>query len=245
MPLKKRFSKNLRLLCSSEPSYAHVARAIGVNRQQFNDYINGKSLPNETIINNLLHYFNIDIEAFFINDQKSEAKFTKDKVISIFKEHSYKNIKDGFYFIYYFFDDGNKFTNHKILRSLICVKFKDGITTFKRITKVNEFTKASKFAPLGKHVGVVLDIQDEIVFLGLNSVGYKEPTILVANSILSSHIEFRGVAFSKLNGYNTTRFAITKSPDKIPLNRLMDKVGVVNETTDVEINKITEFLRSE
>lgn len=240
MPLKERFSENLRLLCSSEPSYAHVAREIGVNRQQFNDYINGRSLPNETIIKNLLKYFEIDVEILFKNSEKTEV----EKLTSIFKKNSYRNVKDGFYFVYYLFNENQNFTNHKILRSLICIENRDNITTFKRITKANAFRRASEFTPVGKHLGVVLNIKDNIVFFGLNTVGYNEPSILVAQSILSTDIEFCGIAFTMLNGYHTTKFAIKRTPEDTPLRSLINKIGIVNETNNEDVQAIRNYLNT-
>lgn len=39
------FARNLKLACSMRPSISHLCRAIGINRQQFNRYINGHALP--------------------------------------------------------------------------------------------------------------------------------------------------------------------------------------------------------
>src|SRR5690606_9745477 len=42
---QKIFAANLREACSTRASISQVSREIGVNRQQFNRYINGQALP--------------------------------------------------------------------------------------------------------------------------------------------------------------------------------------------------------
>src|SRR5690606_41264686 len=42
---QKIFAANLREACSTRASISQVCREIGVNRQQYNRYINGQALP--------------------------------------------------------------------------------------------------------------------------------------------------------------------------------------------------------
>nr|WP_309504588.1 helix-turn-helix transcriptional regulator [uncultured Roseovarius sp.] len=54
------FSSNLKLLCSEQPSVAEVCRKIGINRQQFNKYLAGQSLPSNKNINRISAFFGVD-----------------------------------------------------------------------------------------------------------------------------------------------------------------------------------------
>ncbi len=42
---REHFGENLRLACSTRHSISELCRAVGINRQQFNRYINGGTLP--------------------------------------------------------------------------------------------------------------------------------------------------------------------------------------------------------
>ncbi|CAM9892966.1 unnamed protein product, partial [Chrysoparadoxa australica] len=53
-------AKNLRLLCSEHPSVADVCRKIGINRQQFNKYLAGKSLPSNNNAARICAFFEIE-----------------------------------------------------------------------------------------------------------------------------------------------------------------------------------------
>ena len=57
--MKTDFSKNLRSLCLEAGSFAQVCREIGINRQQFNRYINGHGMPSAHNLNRMARYFGI------------------------------------------------------------------------------------------------------------------------------------------------------------------------------------------
>ncbi len=53
------FAENLRLLCSFQKSVSEVCRAIGINRQQFNKYLNGASKPSANNMRRICGHFQI------------------------------------------------------------------------------------------------------------------------------------------------------------------------------------------
>ena len=53
------FAANLRLLCSTEPSVSAVCRQIGINRQQFNKYLNGSSHPSAANLRRIALHFGV------------------------------------------------------------------------------------------------------------------------------------------------------------------------------------------
>ncbi|WP_293575217.1 helix-turn-helix transcriptional regulator [Phaeobacter sp.] len=60
------FARNLRKLCAETGSIAKVCRAIGINRQQFNRYLNGHGLPSAHNLHRIASYFQIDEDALFL-----------------------------------------------------------------------------------------------------------------------------------------------------------------------------------
>lgn len=51
---------NLRLLCSYHQSIADVCRKLGVNRSQFNRYLNGQTLPSLRLMRKMCDFFGIE-----------------------------------------------------------------------------------------------------------------------------------------------------------------------------------------
>ncbi|KIC41381.1 hypothetical protein RA27_08890 [Ruegeria sp. ANG-R] len=52
--------ENLRLLCSYHQSIAEVCRRLGVNRSQFNRYLNGQTLPSLRLMRKMCDFFGIE-----------------------------------------------------------------------------------------------------------------------------------------------------------------------------------------
>src|SRR5690606_11998189 len=61
---QKIFAANLREACSTRASISQVCREIGVNRQQFNRYINGQALPSAHNRLRIARVFAIEPEDF-------------------------------------------------------------------------------------------------------------------------------------------------------------------------------------
>ncbi len=58
--VRKNFSENLRSLCADYGSVAQVCRDIGLNRQQFNRYLNGGGLPSAHNLRRIARHFNVN-----------------------------------------------------------------------------------------------------------------------------------------------------------------------------------------
>ena len=71
-------SKNLRTLCDKYTSVAHVCRAIGINRQQFNKYLSGTVSPSRHNFEKICTFFNIEKEHLFL-DKSSFKQETNSK----------------------------------------------------------------------------------------------------------------------------------------------------------------------
>jgi len=52
--------ENLRLLCSYHLSIAEVCRKLGVNRSQFNRYLNGQTLPSLRLMRKMCDFFGVE-----------------------------------------------------------------------------------------------------------------------------------------------------------------------------------------
>ncbi|MEB3734960.1 helix-turn-helix transcriptional regulator [Halopseudomonas pachastrellae] len=55
------FGDNLRLLCSYYKSTAEVCRRLGINRPQFNRYLNGVNRPSDSTMRRLCDFFGVEV----------------------------------------------------------------------------------------------------------------------------------------------------------------------------------------
>lgn len=53
------FTENLKAACATQRSISHICREIGVNRQQFNRYINGETRPSAYNLARIAAYFGL------------------------------------------------------------------------------------------------------------------------------------------------------------------------------------------
>src|SRR5215475_9721310 len=60
MTLKQNFATNLRLLCGRHRSVSELCRRLAINRQQFNKYLAGTSLPSPATLGRICAFFAID-----------------------------------------------------------------------------------------------------------------------------------------------------------------------------------------
>lgn len=70
------FSENLKMACSTRHSISEICRDLGINRQQFNRYINGYSRPSPFNLRKIAAYFHMMPEDFSLSAQQFEAKIS-------------------------------------------------------------------------------------------------------------------------------------------------------------------------
>lgn len=59
------FSRNLKSLCADHGSISQICRDIGINRQQFNRYLNGASMPSAHNLRRIARHFDLNEETLF------------------------------------------------------------------------------------------------------------------------------------------------------------------------------------
>lgn len=58
--LRHVFGANLRSLATSAPSISQLCRDLGINRTQFNRYLNAEAFPRPDVLHRICVYFNVD-----------------------------------------------------------------------------------------------------------------------------------------------------------------------------------------
>jgi transcriptional regulator with XRE-family HTH domain len=201
MSLRSLFAQNLRQLSATKKSHAHVARALDINRQQFNNYITGKNLPNETVVAKICKYFKVT-EAYMFRDVSENAassaidmlsqkqRYLISKFIKSQKAISKKAFLDGLYYIYF----SNYDVDGSIICSLLAIRQDLGIYTFRRVTR-----KRNKFGFMGVglrgfHYGITWVSQNKLFMLGVDRFEENAVTLLTGTPVVSTKILYSGIA---------------------------------------------------
>lgn len=217
-----------------QKSHAHVARELGLNRQQFNGYITGKNLPNERVIDNICAYFQVDVGALF-READPETDFTNldaladrqkkylDRIIAIEKSSHRHGLTDGLYYVYFSVPRDREL----VACSLLAVKREGGLTTFRRITRLGGISDGRRPKTRSIHSGVVLYRENYAFLIGLDTIDNGGPTILVASPMTSSEILYSGQGHVATGSdFDIVQFYITASPKRTKIWKAMNRVKI-------------------
>lgn len=76
------FGARLRELCQTKPSASHVARDLGINRQQFARYLNGTSIPRAGLIDQIARYFAVPVGDLFSQSCAASSPIARTSISS-------------------------------------------------------------------------------------------------------------------------------------------------------------------
>lgn len=87
---------NLRLLCTRHASVADICRRIGINRQQFNKYLAGSSLPSPRNLARICSFFGLDLRDLYLppRDFAKLAKVHEGILLADMAANSSARIRD-------------------------------------------------------------------------------------------------------------------------------------------------------
>jgi transcriptional regulator with XRE-family HTH domain len=191
MRIKDALSLNLRRLCQNEPSIAHVCRAIGVTRQQFNGYLSGKHFPNERILSRICAYFEIDETTLVapVRENGEQAGETGSDLLSpavfgklLRHNASNVNLEDGIYAVYFSVPGEPAMA----VRSTMIVKTIDGLRTFRRVTGYYRRSSSSWSYYRGDHVGLAVEAGRSVFLCSVNQKSIYEPSLIALDWTPSS-----------------------------------------------------------
>lgn len=186
MSLREAFAANLMRLCRGEQSIASVCRATKINRQQFNRYLSGASLPSQRNLEKICAYFGVGEPELFgkPGERMGKDADSNDDVWShadlrailkrLFKGAP-TSIEPGLYFAHFAYPP----EPNTVMRSTVIVRREGGLSTFRRLTGFAE-PKGSWWSRFqGDHQGIILERRRWIYFTGLNQIACQEPTVFM------------------------------------------------------------------
>lgn len=104
------FAARLTELSKAKGSYSHVARELGINRQQFARYLNGTSMPRDALLRKIADYFGVSTGSMFQTHEEAEILVRAPSPVfaamaSVFsvierEEVQETDLSDGFYMYY-------------------------------------------------------------------------------------------------------------------------------------------------
>lgn len=194
MSLRDTFASNLAQLCASKPSIAAVCRETKINRQQFNRYLSGAALPNEKNLRKICQCFGVDESALFIEEPESLAKERTadafdtlspeeiEQALGLITSGGPTSVAPGFYYAHFAIPHDPT----SIVRSMMAVRRDGDYSTFRRMTGLSEKRGSWWSYFHGDHKGIILERRHLLYFVGINCVGYKDPTQLVLRWVPNS-----------------------------------------------------------
>lgn len=183
---------NLARLCKREASIAAVCRGTKINRQQFNRYLAGQSVPSATNQRKICRYFKVTETELFRSPGGARAPSRPDlstssqrkppwshndagAVLKLLYSDSRPSVAPGIYTAHF----SQLRERESVVQSTIVVRQDGNLTTFRRITGLTERRGSWWGQFRGDHRGVVIERAHWLYFIGLNARGVLEPSLLV------------------------------------------------------------------
>lgn len=187
----RNFADNLRALCTRHGSIAAVCRALDMNRQQFNKYLAGSTLPTAATLEKICAFFAVEPEILFHDPQGFQgvrqrtdtepaallaaiAPGTFNAASSSLEKMRQSTLRPG---CYHFYSPWARDPS-KCVRAALYVYRRGGLTQFSRFTKLRSHGHRQRYYISGRHDGVVLESDKAKFLLAVNRKGFGEMSLI-------------------------------------------------------------------
>jgi len=240
------FARNLKRICAKTASIAEICRDTGINRQQFNKYLSGKSIPSTRTLRKICERLDITETELFApfaeNHQEDIAQTYQtgrlgrefDRLVKLFMPPDARGvssgqipIKPGRYFCYFAFPHHPEL----ILRSFIQVWQRNDMLAFARLTRDRGLSQAPRTVVRGRHYGVVISTAAELSMVALNRAPPHQAS-MVNLSTMATYGTFRvGVCVTRAaNGPVACRAVLQQLSDRESTKVLLARCGILPAT---------------
>ncbi len=179
------FAANLRQLCFRYRTITEVCDGIRINRQQFNKYLAGSSLPNSSTLQRICNFLGVrEEELFQAGEQWSTGHHalgsdpgttgTIGHLKALYDTLAVRRhgnlgattspLLPGLYHCYFPLQNNSEF----LLRTLVLVKRDEFGTSFTRLTLFPSTRGCRNFLARAKHYGLIIANNHEVYFVGMN-----------------------------------------------------------------------------
>lgn len=183
MSLRANLARNLQLLCGRVGSTNSVCRQIGINRQQFEKYIKGRSLPSPSTLQKICEYFKVSEEALFSEgfspapQRRPEVQMGVgpcDDVLRPLFGEPFASIRPGVYFLWMTVPTE---PDQVVCAPVFIERGRDAMT-FRRLTGSGEPRERLWWHRVGDHKGVVVERLNWLIFVAVNQRGNNDPSMV-------------------------------------------------------------------
>jgi transcriptional regulator with XRE-family HTH domain len=172
----RNFADNLRALCVRHGTIAAVCSAIGMNRQQFNKYLAGSTLPNGPALEKICGFFGVEAESLFREPQPGGHAIAAGLLDLAAAAGGagdamrWSTLRPGCHYFYMPWprDPAN------CLRAALFIHEKNGATLFSRFTKYRSPGVRQRYALSSRHDGIVLETVKAKYLLATSRNGLSE-----------------------------------------------------------------------
>jgi transcriptional regulator with XRE-family HTH domain len=183
MSLRLNMATNLQRLVAEIGSANLVSRELGINRQQFEKYLKGRSLPSRATLTKLCAYFKISEETLFSQSQDPDAPSPQEQPViggsceqvlrPLFSEPA-ASIKPGIYYMWMTVPT----RPDQIVCAPVFIERQGEAVTFRRVTGSAEPRDRFWWHRVGDHKGTVVERLSWLIFVGVNQRGNHEPSMI-------------------------------------------------------------------
>ncbi|MBZ9975887.1 helix-turn-helix transcriptional regulator [Mesorhizobium sp. B2-3-14] len=179
MSIRQNLAANLRRLCKDHASVSAVCRELGINRTQFERYLQGQTVPNKATAKLICDYFRVD-EAELYRDPGAPSPAApglppiSESLFTQMIRPPAPSIAGGTYFTYFSIPGRSDL----LVRAITFVRREAELVTFRRVTGWSEHHRSTWARARGNHYGVAISRLNWIYFSGVNRRQTGEPSLI-------------------------------------------------------------------
>ena len=193
------FAKNLTLACSYYPSISEVCRRIGINRQQFNKYLNGQVHPSRHNMRRICDFVGVTEAEILMEEarfsqviglrrqpvSRPQLELPMQRLEALLARSSAVDRYEGYYFRY-FYSFGNKGC---IIKSLARIVVRDGRGYFKNVEVLRE-PDSGRWIRSNKYEGMLFQLADRIQLFEYETLEMNSVTQMTLSPSYRSRVDF-------------------------------------------------------
>lgn len=222
--LRTSLAFNLRQLCAERGmSISQACRGIGINRSQFERYLEARSLPHKRTTERICAFFSINESELYAEppgSRKVRPELTfgnRSEMLERFAQPM-PTFRDGFYYTFFAVPDDPG----RVICAATVVRREEEAVTFRRLTGIAEREGSYWSYAKGDHRGFIVERLNHVFFVGLNEGEAREPSLLVVRWEPLSVPVLSGFAnVMTPTGPTSTPVVIRPCPPGMSLRRLL------------------------
>jgi transcriptional regulator with XRE-family HTH domain len=247
MSIHSIFAANLRSKAAECGTIADVCRGIGINRQQFNKYLAGASIPNALTLRRICTFLDIQEQTLFVavgkNPQSFEASPPYPRpgplgLLQLARKNYDFDIPDlpcGHYECFMPLPNAQGM----LVRSLLTVTQNGRKKEFVRLTRFPSVKGSSRLLIRGRHNGTVFANNSEIYFLGTNRFAPFQVSFMATKRSDGTSIGFcQGMIMThSFSSLMSSRVCLLYAENQSDVKSLIRNLGILH-SSEVELNSI-------